>query len=144
LHHALLGLTQQALAVKLETTVTTVARYEANQRIPRARTLVRLANLAEQSGKPELAALFHQALGTEFREVTRKGYQAVIAAPHRKALGLRDMSTADFAKAKDLLAELWRISKTSQCRSRATQRCVRELAELMLEQGVQALEMEGA
>ena len=143
-------MTQGAFAAQLGTTLTTIARYETNQRIPRARTLLALATLAEQAGKPDLAVLFRRTLAVEFRDVTRKGYEAVIAKPYREAMGLRDASTADMAKTKELLGEMWALSAVFEKKgltlsaakksAKKMRVCLHEVANLLFEQGDQALQ----
>ena len=54
-----LGLTQQGLAVEMNTALTTIARWETS-RSPRGRTLNHLARLAEKAQRPDLAAIFRQ------------------------------------------------------------------------------------
>jgi transcriptional regulator with XRE-family HTH domain len=145
-----LGITQQALASQLGTALTTVARYEASERIPRARALGKLALIAKRNGQTELAAFFKHALDVEFREVSRKGYELVISAPQRQALGLRDLRTAELAKMKELLFEMWRTSATftsgapdpaaTVAAGEELRRHIRELAGLLLTEGAQALD----
>jgi transcriptional regulator with XRE-family HTH domain len=141
-----LGMTQDAFAAQLGTTLTSVARYETNARIPRAQTLLKLAKLAEKAGKTDLASLFRRTFAVEFRDVTRKGYEAVIAAPLKEAIGLRNASTSDLAKVKALLIEMWKLSSaferpglTLPAASRTGREIrlrLRDVAELLLEDGV--------
>jgi transcriptional regulator with XRE-family HTH domain len=143
-------MTQEAFAAELNTALTTIARYETNERIPRARTLAALGKLAEQADRPELAALFRHTLAVEFRDVTRKGYEAVIAAPYREAIGLREASTADLAKAKGLLVEMWHLSRVfektgltlgaARKAGKEMRVYLREVAHLLFEQGELTLE----
>ena len=78
-----LGLTQQALAVEMETALTTIARWET-KRSPRGRTLKDLADRAEQAGRKDLVAVFRKqlmrelgvALRSQFRYAVRHQRQA--------------------------------------------------------------------
>jgi transcriptional regulator with XRE-family HTH domain len=142
-------MTQEAFAAELGTALTTIARYETNERIPRARTLLKLAKLAEKAGKTELVSLFRRTLRVEFRDVTRKGYEAVIAAPLKEAIGLRNASTSDLAKVKTLLIEMWELSSVFEQRGltlpvagRAGKEIrlrIRDIAQLLLQDGHQVL-----
>jgi transcriptional regulator with XRE-family HTH domain len=69
-----LGLTQQAFAVELNTALTTIARWET-VRSPRGSTLGLLAQLAEKSGRPDLAGVFRKELMVELALVLRSQFR---------------------------------------------------------------------
>jgi hypothetical protein len=65
-------MTQQELAVEMETTTTTVARWESSLS-PRGRALSQLADFAAYKGLTEWAALFRRAiLQEDFLDSTRQ------------------------------------------------------------------------
>ena len=72
---AALGMTQQAFANHMQVALTTIARYETG-RAPTGVILRKLAEVAEQNGRPDLGNIFRRhlmlqlgsALGRRFRE----------------------------------------------------------------------------
>lgn len=65
-----LGETQQQFAVRIGASVTTIARYETF-RPPHGKTLVQIADIAQQRGLDELASVFHQAFDGEVGRTPR-------------------------------------------------------------------------
>ena len=59
-----LGLSQQAFATQLGLSIRAVVNYEKN-RVPTARALAQLEQLASDNDYPELARIFRDALGNE-------------------------------------------------------------------------------
>ncbi|HXS93040.1 MAG TPA: helix-turn-helix transcriptional regulator [Candidatus Limnocylindrales bacterium] len=68
-----LGLTQQALASKLKTAVTTVARWETNNPPARGKALMRLAELSTRECLPKTATEFMTLYADEFMEHFKEG-----------------------------------------------------------------------
>jgi hypothetical protein len=78
--------------------------------------------------------------------------KAIVSAPYREALGLRETSTADLAGVKKLLLELWQTSKifdrprltVGDAREAGThvQCCLRGMAKLLLGRGEEELEID--
>jgi transcriptional regulator with XRE-family HTH domain len=66
-----LGLTQQELAQILDVTIRTVSRFETSDP-PKGKTLLKLAEMAREGGRPALAAAFQDAHQLEFEQLERQ------------------------------------------------------------------------
>src|SRR5215470_16408973 len=60
--------TQQSLAQRLGLSIRAIANYEKD-RVPQSAVLLRLAQLAQQVGREDLAKVFQAALSTELKQV---------------------------------------------------------------------------
>jgi transcriptional regulator with XRE-family HTH domain len=96
-----LKLTQQGLAVKLGTALTTIARWETS-RSPRGRTLNDLAHLAEESGRPDLAAIFRKELLVELGRALRSQFRYAVRHQRQAASGAEAL--------RNVVEELRRLS----------------------------------
>jgi transcriptional regulator with XRE-family HTH domain len=81
-----LGLTQQAFAVEMGTALTTIARWET-VRSPRGRTLNLLAQRAEKTERPDLAATFRRELMAELGFALRSQFRYAVRHQRQAASG---------------------------------------------------------
>ena len=74
-----LKLTQQEFADRLGLGIATIVRYERCDRVPDARALGRLQQVAEESGFEELAKTFRLALAEQITPPTRVNARELVA-----------------------------------------------------------------
>jgi transcriptional regulator with XRE-family HTH domain len=87
-----LGLTQQAFAVKLDTALTTIARWET-VRSPRGRTLNELARLAEDMDRRDLAGVFREELMAELGLALRSQFRYAVRHQRQAESGAEALNT---------------------------------------------------